>query len=312
MRMVAQAPADGHTQRERRIVDRLDVHFPFEVEVVEAEHHLRGGCHSGAARRVAHHVQAFEAAAFLDDQPHAAQCHAPGFDLDEHALEAAVRIALHAVDRGVGLDAGVLQRRAVEVEEVRRVGDHPHRAVLRDRIEFVAVQVAALDGGVEAPGDHRLLRVGLLGVRRAQLGDDLLMGEQGRVDALRAGGVDRADVVQHQVAGRHRKMRMRVDQSGQDDLAFERAVDRVLVALEPGLHRFDAACGDDPAVHDGDCFGHRPARIHGDDLACGEHRDFAHGRTSLVDQLSRVAMRPASMLREAASSAAASVSHSAM
>ena len=231
----------AHAQREVLGMHDLVVQRPLELEVRGAEDQLATGRDTGAARDVAHAAQPRGAPALLNLGAHAPQDGAHRLDLHEHALQPPVGVAQHAVHRRVVRDLRGCHRRRVHVDEVWRVGDDPDRALGADGVQLIPVQVAALHRRVQAPGHQRLGAVGLALMRAPQRNEHLLHRSHRRVDALRPGGIDGADVLQRQVAGRDGKVRVRVDQARQDDLVLQRPVDHVLVAREPGLHGLERA-----------------------------------------------------------------------
>ena len=198
-------------------------------------------------------------------------------------LDLAGRLAVlldDALDRGVVLHAGNLERLAVRVVDVHRQVFDEDRMTVGDRIEIgagqrrVAVELRLIAPGNQPPSVGGDLRGGI-----ANAVDDRLLGFRS-LDrrAVRRNPVEPADIDAFPKYAGDLRMHVRFDEARDDDGVFEAPVDLDLLGGDPAAHLVERADAQDLAVH------HRH-RLHGgragierDDRPCGVDGDLLRRR----------------------------------
>ena len=158
----------------------------------------------------------------------AGERHRRGFP--ELADRVAVGVLGHALDSGVGVDAGSPHEGGVDRGEVEAGVDHEDRPRRRHPVEVGGDEPLAGEvDGVEAPGQERLVGVGDLGVESGEpvehVGD---RAAPGPVAAVGVGPGEVADVgeLPH---GALEGVRVGLDEAGEQDPVGEPAVDAAVV-----------------------------------------------------------------------------------
>ena len=265
-----------HAQWEIRVHHGIAVRLPILVEIELAEDQFGARRHAGLERYIAHAPDARRTAPLGKLLLHAGQGHPRGIGFGEDAGEAAIRVTLHAMGRAGFIGADETQRRAGDINKVGRVGNDPERPVAHHRVDRIAIERAALRRRIEPPRNQRSGLVRFVAVDLAEFIQHLLPGGEAGIHAVRSRRVDRPDIVQREVSRRGVKMRVRVDQPGDNDFIGKTIVNDVIMPVEPGLDAVERSGRQDFSIHYRDRAGDRPPGIHRADATRSEDRDRRH------------------------------------